>query len=171
MRKLNLRLKKYLWKMFLRIGHDWVWKVDQWFQQQEMALVQPALDTAEVFEKHAALVARDVKENYESDDREYGQDGNYQRAEFADLGGRDGQGRGFHRLSQSHAGRGSSQSAENRPGSGFQTQKARRGNGSTPRNHGRGVAPRQARRKLTAADFDSRMALNLKLAKSRPVMG
>jgi hypothetical protein len=31
-------LKLKAWKLFLRIGRDLVWKADEWFQRQEIAL-------------------------------------------------------------------------------------------------------------------------------------
>jgi len=41
---LRARIQLWAWRQFLRIGHDLVWKADEWFQAQEVVLqisVQP----------------------------------------------------------------------------------------------------------------------------------
>src|SRR5258708_38824687 len=53
------KIKAWLWKTFLRIGHDLTWKVEGWFQDQEIKL-------------------RRIEGEHEVSDAEYRQNGDHQ---------------------------------------------------------------------------------------------
>lgn len=181
MKSLTVNLKKRLWKTFLRIGHDLVWRADEWFQKQERALVQPALDRQLYLESQAQILngatvapislahgVPDIGEKNESHDGEHEQDANFKRNDFQSVGGDHGKGRALRSAGQSFGEWQSGKSAKNNSGNVTKAQRTGFRNGGSARNPRRSLAQRQARPKLTAASFDSRMSLQL--AKTRPVM-
>lgn len=169
---LSTRIQRFAWKTFLRIGHDLVWRADEWFQKQERALVQPALDRQLYLESQAQILngatvapispahgVPDIGEKNESHDGEHEQDANFERNEFQSVGGDHGKGRALRSAGQSFGEWQSGKSAKNNSGNVAKAQRTGFRNGGSARN---------PRRKLTAASFDSRMSLQL--AKTRPVM-
>lgn len=169
---LSTRIQRFAWKAFLRIGHDFIWRADEWFQKQEGALVQPALD-AQLFAEsqleisNGATVAPilpahgvpTLEENNDSHDEEHEQDPRFEWAQFQGVGGNVEQGDSIYRAGKPAGRRRAGESAAIGSGSGRKARRSNRVDG------GHTEIPR---RKLTAAGFDARMSLQL--AKTRPVM-
>lgn len=139
-----MRIKTYFWKLFLRFGHELVWKADEWFQREEIKI-------------------RKIEgETNEGSDAEYHQDGHHQWTRLPGMGRDFRDGREIRGVSESTGGRGSQDSIGDRSGVVRKAQRARSGNGASV-DHTRSDAfpgnPRRGKRtkaRVSAADFDRR---------------
>ena len=154
MKILRKKVQMWLWRQFLRIGHDLVWKADEWFQQQEVNL------------RKVSAHMECASKNDESIDGEHEQDGRSERDEFPNLGRADGE---RHRL------RGASESAGaggHKPEAGIRLRtdggiagygRGDEGRVRAVRNHD--GSPRRLRRqtgertRIGAAEFDKRIVV------------
>lgn len=133
-------MKLWAWRKFLRIGHDLIWKAEEWFQREEVKI-------------------RNLEETYESIDGKHESESDSQRARIQTMGRRDGEGDSFRRADES-AGNGRSRT-EN-------TVRHRIDGVAEIAGTERSRRVRAPRRKLTAADFDRKMGMML--AKTRPAV-
>jgi hypothetical protein len=146
-------LNRWMWKQFLRIGHDLVWKADEWFQRQEVALRG---ERVSVHSSHSPLATKGA---YESNDGEHHENAGFERAKPARLGRHDGEGDTVCSPSESLAKRGRRTRAfadwrndrETAEGAGSGDG----GRAGTPGNRDR--RPRRLRAKTGASDFDKRI--------------
>ena len=148
-------MKRYFWKLFLRIGHELVWKADEWFQVQEVNL-------------------RKIEGENEGSNAEYVQNGDHQWNQLPGMGGAFRNGSEVCSASESLGGRESTGSSDHRSGVADETQRSRSGDGAgtrRARSHagtGNSTGRKRTKVRLTAAGFDDRM--RVALAKSRPVL-
>ena len=151
-------LKRWAWKQFLRIGHDLVWKADEWFQRQEVALQVPRITN------HESQITRTHLEcagerTHESNDGEHHENAGSERAESARLGRHDGEGDTVCSPRESFAKRGHGTRAfvdwRNDRETAEGTGSGDGGRAGAPGN--RDGRPRRLRAKTGASDFDQRM--------------
>jgi hypothetical protein len=167
-------MKRYFWKLFLRIGHELVWKADEWFQGQEEKLRKISASAAADADRGTAHIECAAKNN-ESDDAEYHQNGDYQWNAIPGVGGTVREGSRLRGAGESFVGGESADSNRNREGIVGETQRARTGSGlgnDRARSDAFPGHPRRrnrAKTRLSASAFDDRM--RVALAKSRPEMG
>jgi hypothetical protein len=149
------KMKKYLWKIFLRIGHEFIWKADEWFQGQEIKL-------------------RKIEGEHEGSNAEYVQNSDHQWNQLP------GMGRAFRDRSEvrgageSLGGRESAGSSDDRSGVADETQRSRSGDERRTRqlrSHlfpGNSTGRKRTKVRVSASMFDDRM--RVALAKSRPTL-
>lgn len=159
------KVKAALWKMFLRIGHDLVWKADEWFQAQEVKIRKaPAEPDAE---KENA--------NYESIPGKHQPYGDREWIKSARVGRDHGEGSRFYRVGEPSTERRPTTAERSSGGSGDEAEEPgpfhaiRVGSDGVGNSHtARAGRVARSRHRLTAAGFDER--LRIKLAKMHPVI-
>jgi hypothetical protein len=171
-------LKRWMWKQFLRIGHDLVWKADEWFQRQEEALRVPRITNHKSQITRAHIKCAGGMTN-ESNDGEHHENAGSERTEPARLGRRNGEGDTVCSPSESLAKRGRRTRAfadwrnDREAAEGAGTGDG--GRAGAPGNRDR--RPRRLRAKTGASDFDKRIVARrgafagMVLAKAQPMTG
>src|SRR4029077_5842289 len=142
-------MRRYFWKLFLRIGHELVWKADEWFQVQEIKLRKIK------GEAHMECATKN-----EGSNAEYVQNSDHQWNQLPGMGGAFRDGSEVCSAGESLGGRESAGSSDHRSGVADETQRPRRGDGAgarRTRSHagtGNSTGRKRTKVRLTAAGFD-----------------
>jgi hypothetical protein len=154
MKTLKARIQRYLWKQFLQIGHDLVWKVDEWFQKQEIQLRGAHIECAVI--------------NNESANGEHQPNTDLARNAFSRLGRREREG------SEVYSPREPLRIGRSRTDAPAGERDFRAVEGTGGNDAARARAPRRRRTRAGAADFDRRIMAKrgafagMVLAKAQP---
>src|SRR5258708_900262 len=141
------KIKAWLWKTFLRIGHDLTWKVEGWFQDQEIKL-------------------RRIEGEHEGSDAEYRQNGDHQWNQFPCMGRAIREGNQICGIGESLGGRESAGPDRSNPRVERKTQRLRSGAGARANHVGPDAVPgsparrKRTRSRVSAAEFDRRTVAN-----------
>jgi hypothetical protein len=151
---LRARIQLWAWKQFLRIGHDLVWKADEWFQKQEIQLRGAHIECA--------------GDKNESANGEHQPNTDLARTEFSRLGRREREG------SEVYSPREPLRIGRSRTNAPASERDFRAVEGAGGNDAACARAPRRRRARTGAADFDRRITAKrgafagMVLAKAQP---